>query len=105
MNGVYYNIIEVDEDRMKESEDDEHYYYGQTDWQRHLVMLDRETGESKKRRTLYHELMHVYIKEYVTTEDLENISEEMLCDFSANAHDIIHEIVEAYFEIDIKDRM
>ena len=105
MNGVYYSIAEVEEEYMKDGEDEDHYYYGQTDWEKHLVMLDKKLGLSKKKKTLYHELMHVYIKEYITTETLEDINEEILCDFSANSHDIIHKIVEDYFKIDNKERM
>lgn len=97
MNRTEYWIVEVEEERMRGGEEGE-YYYGQTDYERHLVMIDEKLGENKKRKTLYHELMHVYIKEYITTEELGNISEEMLCDFSANAHDIIHEITEKYFK-------
>lgn len=41
--------------------------------------------------------MHAYIREYLTTRDVEP-DEEMMCDISANSHDIIHKIVTEYFK-------
>ena len=52
--------------------------------------------KEQKRQTLLHELMHCYVWSYVC--GFNNISEEALCDISANSHDIIHEIVENYFK-------
>lgn len=98
MNGVYYNIVEVEEEMMRANGEETSYYYGQTDWEKNVVMIDKNIGKSKKRKTLYHELMHVYIKEFITTEEINKVNEEIICDLSANAHDIIHEIVEEYFK-------
>ena len=39
------------------------------------------------------------IREYLTSRDIKP-DEEVLCDISANSHDIIHKIVEDYFEGD-----
>lgn len=57
-----------------------------------LCMIDK-----KKKKTLYHELTHVYIREYLTSRDIDP-NEEVLCDISANSHDIIHKIIENYFK-------
>ena len=48
------------------------------------------------KQTLYHELMHCYLWSYIHI--FNEISEEAMCDISANSHDIIHKIVEDYFE-------
>ena len=47
-----------------------------------------------------HELMHCYIEEYISLS-LEEYDEETMCNISANSHDIIHEIVDTYFNKEI----
>lgn len=97
MNNSKYKILEVSQDElMKYKEQDEGYYYGQTHFIDHEVWIDKDLPYERKKRTLYHELTHVYIREYLTTRDIEP-DEEVLCDISANSHDIIHSIVDAYF--------
>ena len=97
MNNSKYKILEVSQDElMKHKEQDEGYYYGQTHFIDHEVWIDKDLPYERKKRTLYHELTHVYIREYLTTRDIEP-DEEVLCDISANSHDIIHSIVDAYF--------
>lgn len=98
MNDVPYKIIEIEQKDFDQIEDDEGYYYGQSHFFTHEVWLESSLSEEKKRKTLYHELLHIYIKEFITTRDMESFTEEMLCDISANSHDIIHEIVENYFK-------
>ena len=98
MNNSEYEILEVSQkDLMVYKEQDEGYYYGQTHFMEHQVWIDQDLPLERKKRTLYHELTHVYIREYLTTRDIEP-DEEVLCDISANSHDIIHEIVERYFK-------
>ena len=97
MNNSEYEILEVSQkDLMVYKEQDEGYYYGQTHFMEHQVWIDQDLPLERKKRTLYHELTHVYIREYLTTRDIEP-DEEVLCDICANSHDIIHEIVEEYF--------
>lgn len=59
--------------------------------------IDKDLPIEKKKKTLYHELTHVYIREYLTSRDI-NPNEEVLCDIAANSHDIIHKIVKSYFK-------
>ena len=73
------------------------YYYGQSHFQTQEVWIDKDLPVEKKRKTLYHELTHVYIREYLTSRDIKP-DEEVLCDISANSHDIIHKIVQDYFK-------
>ena len=70
--------------------------YGLTNYEQKKVYLNEDVCKEKKRKTLLHELMHVYIEEYVMHKI--EYDEEELCDFSANSHDIIHKIVEEYFK-------
>ena len=97
MNGVEYTIKEVEQKEFWDYQVDEQdgYYYGQSHFQTQEVWIDKDLPAEKKKKTLYHELTHVYIREYLTSRDIEP-NEEILCDIVANSHDIIHEIVENY---------
>lgn len=98
INGVEYRIKEVSQEelmRWKSAEEDG-YYYGQTHFMTQEVWLDEILSKEKKRKILIHELTHVYIREYLTSRDI-NPDEEVLCDICANSHDVIHKIVEKYF--------
>lgn len=99
MNDSYYTIKEVSQEELQEeiAEEADDYYYGQTRFAKQLILIDKDLSYERKKKTLYHELMHVYIREYISTRDIE-LTEELLCDISANAHDIIHGIVKYYFE-------
>lgn len=99
MNNVEYTIKEVSQQEFWDYQVDEQdgYYYGQSHFQTQEVWIDKDLPIEKKRKTLYHELTHVYIREYLTSRDI-NPNEEVLCDISANSHDIIHKIVENYFK-------
>lgn len=100
MNNVEYVIKEVEEKDFWEYKDEEQdgYYYGQSHFQTQEVWIDKSLPFEKKKKTLYHELTHCYIREYLTSRDI-SPNEEVLCDISANSHDIIHKIVEDYFDI------
>lgn len=98
INNSEYEIIEVNQaDLLRYKREDEGYYYGQTHFKDQEIWLDNSLSYERKKRTLYHELMHTYIREYLTTRDVEP-DEETMCDISANSHDIIHKIVEDYFK-------
>ncbi len=96
MNGVEYKIIEVPQSEYNKVNEDDGYYYGQSHFYTQEIYISEDVSYERKKKTLYHELMHCYIREYITTKDIDSFDEEILCDISANAHDIIHEIVEQY---------
>lgn len=98
MNSSCYTIKEVSQDELQKeiASDEDGYYYGQTRFRKQLILIDKDLPYERKKKTLYHELMHVYIREYISTRDID-LTEELLCDISANAHDIIHKIVKDYF--------
>jgi len=73
-------------------------YYGVTHCDIQEIYLDRDLPIDRKRATLIHELTHCYIDNYIT-HDAKDYSEEDVADIVANSYDIIHEIVDKYFEV------
>ena len=100
MNNRIWEIKEVDKDWLveeyKKEYEDGIYCFGLTRYSKQIIYLNNELCNDVKKQTLYHELTHVYIREYLTSRDI-SPNEEVLCDISANSHDIIHKIVEDYF--------
>ena len=103
INRSDYVIKEVSQEELLKTivDEEDGYYYGQTRFPIQTIFIDKDLSYEQKKKTLYHELMHVYIREYLTTRDI-SPNEEVMCDISANSHDIIHDIVEEYFEV-VKD--
>lgn len=99
MNNSIYTIEEVSQEELQKEEIDENdgYYYAQTRFQKQIILIDKDLSVERKRKTLIHELTHVYIREYLTTRNI-SPDEEVLCDIHANCHDIVHEIIENYFD-------
>lgn len=77
------------------------YCFGLTKYNEQVIYINTEVHKDVKKQTLYHELMHCYLWNYV--QNFDEVSEELLCDISANSHDIIHKIVESYFELKESD--
>ena len=103
INRSDYVIKEVSQEELLKTivDEEDGYYYGQTRFPIQTIFIDKDLSYERKKKTLYHELMHVYIREYLTTRDI-SPNEEVMCDISANSHDIIHDIVEDYFKV-VKD--
>ena len=112
MNDITYVIKEISQKEYKELrvlEDEEDgvdisdvkngIYQGSTHHTKGIVYIDKNLPHEIKRKTLIHELTHCYIREYITHEE-KTYSEEMVADIVASSHDIIHKIVEDYFEGD-----
>ena len=72
------------------------HYYGQTHFADKEIWLWEECSINTKIKTLRHELMHVYIKEFITNEDL-SYTEEMLCDICANAFPFVDKVSSKYY--------
>lgn len=72
-------------------------YYGLTLPNIQEIWLWQDVKEEQKKKTLYHELMHCYLFNYVSFNNID-FSIDDFCDISANSHDIIHKIVEDYFK-------
>lgn len=102
MNGHEWELLEVSKEQIKEIYEKEMneealMVYGLTKYDNHKIYINEELCFDMKRKTIMHELMHCYKEEYISLE-LDEISEETLCNISANSHDIIHRIVADYFD-------
>lgn len=100
INDRDWEIIEVDQTKMRELEKDDNEkneYYGLTVYNEQIIYLWEKLPKQQKRQTLIHELFHCYLGVYVSFQDL-NLTEEVVCNLTANSHDIIHKIVEDYFK-------
>lgn len=73
-------------------------YYGITYCDIQKIYIDEDLPADRKKATLIHELTHCYIDNYITHCD-KQYTEEDVADIVANSYDIIHEIVEQYFEV------
>ena len=71
-------------------------YYGTTFYDLLKIYIDKDLPKQRKRKTLIHELTHLYINMYITHSD-KTYDEEMVADIVANSHDIIRKIVDRYF--------
>lgn len=101
INGRHWEILEADQKKMceieNEPEDTHLKFFGLTVYETQKIYLWEKLEKEQKRQTLMHELMHCYIGNYVSFQDLQ-LTEDVMCNISANSHDIIHEIVEKYFK-------
>lgn len=103
MNDRVWHIVEVDQesfwtaDNELEKMNSKEYYFGRTMFDRNVIWLWKDASQEQKRKTLMHELLHCYRGSYVTFNDI-NCDEDFWCDMCANSHDIIHDIVERYFD-------
>ena len=73
-------------------------YYGITYCDTLKIYIDEDLPADRKKSTLIHELTHCYIDNYITHCE-KQYSEEDVADIVSNSYDIIHEIVEQYFEV------
>ena len=104
INDREWAIVEKTQEELREifsnykydGEPQQGKYFGLTYFDRQIIYLDKDLYYGQKKQTLYHELMHCYIGSFITSGN-KVYNEEDLCDISANSHDIIHNIVEAYF--------
>lgn len=105
MNDRTWEIKELSQEEIRQHIKDYKYdgepsetgkYYGQTYFDEQIIYIDKDLHIEQKRQTLMHELMHCYIGCYLY--DFKNFDEENVCNISANAHDMIHKIVEDYFK-------
>ena len=101
MNNSEWEIKEISNAEMNiidNSDKISTFTHGTTEYSNNIVYINSESPS--KRKTLYHELMHVFLYEYGHNPFLEDKTYhyEDVCEISACSHDIIHEIVEKYFK-------
>ena len=102
MNNHEWEIIEADRQFVKQeyekaTNEETIEVFGLTNFCEQKIYLNKNMHKDLKKHTLMHELLHCYISEYCSIEQ-NNYTEEVMCDISANSHDIIHKIVEDYFK-------
>jgi len=90
------NMRRANEEENLKSIDTRYYGITYTDIQE--IYIDKDLPIDRKRATLIHELTHCYIVSFITHLDKE-YSEEDVADIVSNSYDIIHDIVEKYFEV------
>ena len=108
INNREWEIIELPQEEIKailnerrnneeeELKSVETRYFGLCLFDKQVIYLDKYLHQEAKKQTLRHELMHCYINVFINHEEM-TYNEEMVCNISSNSHDIIHEIVEDYF--------
>lgn len=102
-NNMTYEIIEVEEDELKEiylkshidCKKEEIYVYGDTDYTEHLIRISKNLNEQEKIRTLKHELCHCWMYNTANSNHSE-YDEEHICEIVACSNDFINEVVESY---------
>lgn len=99
MNNREWEIEEIEQERFFPTSDEKEQgnCFGLCDYEQQKIYLWKDLCREQKRQTLMHELLHCYIGSYISFEDIDSFNEDVMCNISANSHDIIHEIVEEYF--------
>ena len=99
MNNRNWEIKEVSQEKLREFENDkkgELTYFGLTVYDKQTIYIWEELHPQQKRQTIIHELFHCYVGCYYSFQETV-YTEELVCNLVGNSHDIIHEIVERYF--------
>lgn len=102
MNGNTWLIKQVDQRTFWEDDDEldkmnnRECYFGRTKYDKKEIWLWNKISREQKIKTLYHELLHCYRGSYITFNELNNTSEDIWCDITANSHDIIDSIANEY---------
>ena len=91
------NIRRANKEENLESTDNRYFGITYVDIQK--IYIDEDLPDDRKKATLIHELTHCYIANYITHQE-KTYDEEMVADIVANSYDIIHEIVDKYFQED-----
>lgn len=106
MNNRNWKIQELSQEEIREIYKDYKYdgdpgigkYFGITYLDKQLIIIDKDLHPEQKKATLLHELMHCFIGCYGFSSSQDTYSEEDLCNLSSNSHQVIHDILEEYFE-------
>ena len=103
MNSREWEILEVDQNTLQKLSEnyngetgEDGVFFGSTYHHIQKIYLWKELCLEQKKQTLLHELMHCYIECFIS--GAKSYDEEALCNISSCSHDVIHEIVENYFQ-------
>lgn len=100
INNRTWEIIELSKEEMDKEypSEGEGEVYGLCDYTNQKICIWKDLHQEQKRQTLIHELTHCYIGCYMSFEDMV-WHVDVICNLVGNSHDIIHEIVENYFNL------
>lgn len=73
-------------------------YFGTTMFDTQTIFIDKNLCKERKITTLIHELAHCYIGTFAHHTE-KQFSEEDVCDYVANSHFIISDIIKKYSEL------
>lgn len=100
INNRKWEIKEVDGNWLLEEYQKEYdngvFCFGLTKYDTQTIYLNKDMKNDVKKQTLYHELMHCYIWNFCAKSV--EFNEEVVCDISANSHEIINKIVKDYLK-------
>lgn len=99
MNNSEWQIKEISNAEMNilvDSDMKDTFTHGTTQYDKNIIYINKETKNKKK--TLYHELTHCFMYEFGhNQQEDKTFNYEDVCEICACSHDIIHEIVDKYF--------
>ena len=101
LNDIGWEIKEISEQELLEKykeinpKDDVFYVFGICLKIKNVILLSNELEESQKKRTLIHELMHAWL--WTNRIELEDFSEEEMCNFTSASYYFINDVVTKYF--------
>jgi Zn-dependent peptidase ImmA (M78 family) len=84
-------LVEESED----TSDKPQTYFGLTVFNQQKIYLWDKLSKEQLVHTLIHELMHCYIGQYISLENL-TLDEEVMCELVSNSHFIIRDIVDNF---------
>lgn len=103
-NEDMWTIKEISNEEMNKicpPEGNDTYTYGVTLYSENVVYIN-ETSPSK-RKTIYHELMHVFMYEAGHNQWTKEFNNEDVCEISSHSHDFIENITNDYFKWKFKN--
>ncbi len=100
INNRHWQIKEISQEQFEPTNkvEEQGNCFGLCAYEEQTIYLWKDLCKEQKRQTLMHELMHCYIGSYISFEDIDTFNEDVMCNICANSHDIIHKIVQDYFE-------
>ena len=97
INGNTWEILTISNTEIDniEGNNGENFIHGTTRYWLNKIFINEDTPEQL--RTLKHELVHVWLYEYVHRPDEKRYNEEDICEIVASINDFINEIINKYF--------
>ena len=105
INNRNWEIKEVSQSEIKDKFTENNFkidecglYFGATFFNTQTILIDKTLCKERKITTLIHELTHCYIGTFAHHTE-KQFTEEDVCDYVANSHFIISDIIKKYSEL------